>query len=191
MALHGFRRTRAGRVVIRLDSAERGLLRSLVEQLREMVQPADGPDAAPTDPLARLVGIDPAATTPTDPAMLRLFPDAYGDDEPEATAEFRRFTERSLREGKLANAELVLSSLEGAGERLTLSPQDVQPWLGALNDVRLTIGTRLGITEDIEDRRAFGADEAELVAYDLYDWLTFLQETLVRAVMGLRPPDVS
>lgn len=190
MALRGFRLTRGGHVVIRLDGAEREVLRDLVEQLRALVQPADGPDTGESDPLALLVGIDPAATTPTDPAMLRLFPDAYGDDEPEATAEFRRFTERSLREGKLANAERVVSSLEGSGDRLVLTPDDVQSWLGALNDVRLTIGTRLGITEDIEERPPFGANEAELMAYDLYHWLTFLQETLVRAAMGLRPPDV-
>ena len=158
--------------------------------MRALVQPADGPDSGESDPLALLVGIDPAATTPTDPAMLRLFPDAYGDDEPEATAEFRRFTERSLREGKVANAERVVSSLEGSGDRLVLTPDDVQSWLGTLNDVRLTIGTRLGITEDIEERPTFGANEAELMAYDLYDWLSFLQETLVRAAMGLLPPDV-
>lgn len=187
MALHGFRRT-AGRVVIRLDAVERGLLRDLLGQLRELVQPGRGPADEESDPLARMVGIDPAASTPTDPALLRLFPDGYGDDEPEAAAEFRRFTERSLREGKVANAERMMGALDGPGNKVVLEREDALAWLGALNDLRLTIGTRLGVTEDLEDRPPGGTDEAALVVYGVYDWLTFLQETLVQAVMGL-PPD--
>ena len=45
----------------------------------------------------------PAAPTPDDPALARLLPDAYADDE-EAAAEFRRFTERDLRDAKARDA---------------------------------------------------------------------------------------
>ena len=44
--------------------------------------------------------IDPDAERPDDPALARLLPDAYADDD-EASAEFRRFTERTLRETKM------------------------------------------------------------------------------------------
>lgn len=189
MVSHGFRRTRAGRVVVRLDEAERAMLRDLLQQLRELVRPDGGADGADSDPLAQLVGIDPAASTPTDPVLLRLFPDGYDDDEPEAAAEFRRFTERGLREGKLANAERVLSMLQGAEDKVVLERADIPPWLGALNDVRLAIGTRLEVSEDPRDGPPEGSDEAGAVGYYIYDWLTFLQETLVRAAMGLPTPD--
>ena len=64
------------------------------------------------------IGIDPFAVTPDDPALHRLFPDAYADDE-DASAEFRRFTERSLRDGKLGRAWLAIREDELAA----LQPQ--------------------------------------------------------------------
>lgn len=182
MAIHGFRRARAGRVVVRLSQQERTLLAELSAQLVELVSPAPEQSG---DPLARLVGIDPDASTPEDPAVHRLFPDGYGAGEPERSAEFRRFTERSLREGKAANAAMVLATLQGSGDRgrVVLGEQEAQAWLGTLNDMRLTIGTRIGVTEDIEDR-ALGMADEQLAVLALYDWLTFLQGTLVEALMG-------
>ena len=53
-------------------------------------------------------------------------------------------------------------------------------WLQVLNDVRLALGTRLGITEDEPDVDP-GAPEAE--PRQLYYWLTALQDALVRAMM--------
>ena len=55
MAVHGFRRTLTGRIVLRVDDVEKGLLTMLLQQRKEFVAPeGDGPE----DPLARLVGID-------------------------------------------------------------------------------------------------------------------------------------
>lgn len=199
MTAQGFRRTRAGRVTVRMEDGERRVLAGMLDQLVGLVEP-DIP--ADEDPLARMVGIDESAVVPDDPALARLLPSAYEQDA--AAAEFRRFTERSLREGKVANARSMLASLERSGAKLVLSDQEALAWLTGLGDLRLVLGTRLGIDDDqdaIEARieelsgvvlrwddtgtestaRATAA-MAELGAYQAYDWLTFLQETLVHAL---------
>ncbi|MFN8156167.1 MAG: DUF2017 domain-containing protein [Candidatus Nanopelagicales bacterium] len=181
MASYGFRRTLKGRLVLRTDEVERTILTDVVTQLVELVEPEHDPAE---DPLARLVGIDPEAERPDDPALARLFPDAYADDD-EASSEFRRFTERSLREGKVANARTVLDSIARSGDKITLSEPEAQAWLGTLNDLRLALGSRLGIEED--NHHLFAAlpdDHPAAAVYSLYDWLSYLQETLVRSLMG-------
>jgi hypothetical protein len=183
---HGFRRGFGGRIVLRCDEVERTILGDLVGQLVELVTPEDDAWGADADPLARLVGIDPGAERPDDPALARLFPDAYTDDE-EAAAEYRRFTQRSLRETKLAHAVTVAHTLERSGDKLVLSQADAQAWLGTLNDLRLTIGSRLGIDEDNhEDFLELPEDHPAFALFHVYDWLTFLQETLVQALSGGR-----
>jgi hypothetical protein len=183
VAVHGFRRGFGGRIVLRCDEVERGMLLDLVGQLAEFVAP-DEEWAEDADPLARLVGIDEHAERPDDPALVRLFPDAYADDD-EAASEFRRFTERSLRETKLAHARTVADSLTMSGDKLTLTDDDAQSWLGTLNDLRLTLGSRLGVEEgNHEDFLELPEDHPYFTLYHVYDWLTFLQETLVRALSG-------
>ena len=174
-------RTDSGRVVLRLDEDERTVLRSLAEQIIELVAAAERPDE---DPLAALVGIDVHAERPSDPAVARLLPDAYRDDE-EAASDFRRFTERALRDGKVANARSVLASLEGSGEKLVLSDAEVHAWVGFLNDARLALGTRLEITEESHD------DLVDLPEGDprfgwmqLYSWLTYLQDSVVELLLA-------
>lgn len=180
MSVHGFRRTATGRVVLRVDVVEKGLLTTLLEQLAEFVTPDVAEDE---DPLVQLVGLDPDAERPEDPALARLFPDAYLDDA-DAAAEFRRFTERDLRETKLSHATTALATLRRSGEKVTLSVVEAQAWLGALNDVRLALGTRLGITEEgMAELASLPDDDPRAATFHVYDWLTYLQETLVRAVM--------
>lgn len=141
-----------------------------------------GRPSDPLDDLARLLGQTGPATPPDDPVLARLLPDAYSDDA-EAAGDFRRFTETELRDGKAAAARTVLATLPEEGGRIRLSEEDAQVWLRALNDVRLALGVRLSITEDF-DARAADLDPADpRSAYMwIYDWLTFLQETLVRAL---------
>ena len=140
-------------------------------------QPSD-----PLDDLARLLGQAGPATPPDDPVLARLLPDAYQDDT-EAAGDFRRFTEQELRNGKAAAARTVLATLPSGGGRVRLSEEEGQVWLRALNDVRLALGVRLSITEDFEARVADLDPADPRSAYMwIYDWLTFLQETLVRAL---------
>ena len=114
----GFYREADARIVLRVEEVERLLLVSMAEQVLEIVAPRKAdPDA---DPLFALVGIDPSTERPTSEVLLRLFPDAYGDDE-EASSEFRRFTERDLRQMKTAHANSVLETLQRSGDKVMLT----------------------------------------------------------------------
>lgn len=177
----GFTRTITGRVVVRLDEDERALLRSLAEQVIAFISPEAHDDGV--DPLAVLVGIGRDTGRPEDPALIRLLPDAYvGDDE--ASAEFRRFTERGLRELKVAHAQAVLDALGRSGDKVTLSPAELQSWLGFLNDARLALGVRLAITEDRHDElEQLPPEDPRFGMFQVYGWLSFLQESLVAILM--------
>lgn len=174
----GFRRNRHGQVYLHLPDAERHLLADLLAQLGEMVAPPT--PSGPVDPLAELVGIDPEAVRPSDPALARLFPDAYTD--PEQADEFRRFTQRDLRSGKLANARTAAETLDRPNPT-RLSGDECRAWLAALNDLRLTLGTRLAVTEDGPEPFVELPDtDPRRDLYLVYDWLTYHQDRLVHAL---------
>lgn len=179
--VRGFTRTLTGRIVLRVDIVEKGLLATLLEQLIEFVSPEVGDQDA--DPLAAIVGIDDTVQRPEDPALARLFPDAYPDD-PEASVDFRRYTERGLREAKVAAATTALQTLQASGEKITLTADQARSWLGALADIRLALGSRLQITEDNHEELAgLPDDDPRSGMFHLYDWLTYLTESLVRCLM--------
>lgn len=139
------------------------------------------PDLSPAD-LAAMLGATGPTSPPQDPVLARLLPDAYRDD-PEAAGEFRRYTEQDLRSGKVAAAQTVLATLPAEGGQVRLGPEDAQAWLRALNDVRLAIGTVLGITEDYEDELEAASSAHPRSAYlEVYHWLGYLQDSLVRAL---------
>ena len=137
-----------------------------------------GPDALGLDAL----GLTEDASLPDDPALARLLPDAYRDD-PEAASEFRRYTEKDLRAGKVAAANTVLETLPAGGGRISLSETQAQVWLRALNDIRLALGVRLGITEDVgEEMSRIRPDNPRYGVLAVYDWLSVIQESLVHAL---------
>lgn len=173
----GFKRAHGG-VKLRIAAQEAAVLTTLMNQLLEMIE--DGgtpsvPDGMPS------FGISDNTEVSDDPVLARLFPDAYGDDD-KASAEFRRYTEVGLRDGKRAAAATVLATL-GDGGDIRLDADQAQCWLRSLNDVRLALGTRLDITEDsLQRMKDLDWDDPRYAAYAAYDWLTFLQESLVRAL---------
>jgi Domain of unknown function (DUF2017) len=136
-------------------------------------------------------------TAPEDPVLARLLPTAYTDDD-EAAADFRRFTEVSLRDSKAGAAEAVIVTLGEAGlpEVGQEQPSDAaliidvelprdaaMLWLRSFTDMRLALATRLEVEEGDEEFWAGLPDEdPRSHAYDIYQWLAYLQETLVDAL---------
>ncbi|MCP4740620.1 MAG: DUF2017 domain-containing protein [Actinomycetales bacterium] len=187
---YGFQRTATGRVVLRVDDVERGLLMSVARQVMDLVQPAEAsPDQ---DPLAAQVGwVDGDVGISDDPAVARLLPDAY-DDRDDAR-DFRRFTENDLRQSKMQHAMTVVEEIERSGEKVSVASTD--SWLGLLNDARIAVGTRIQISEDNHEELAgLPDDDPRAGLFHVYDWLTFLQESLVRcmapALYGFSDEDV-
>ncbi|MEU3659600.1 DUF2017 domain-containing protein [Streptomyces sp. NPDC032940] len=191
-----------GGAAVALDDVEISIIRSLAVQLLELIGPGPAEDAS-DDPLAELFAEGPSEP-PSDPVLRRLFPDAYGD--PEATpgpqeaeeqrahsAEFRRYTENDLRAGKRENALAVIRALDSlasasAGEDgavLKLSPDESRQWLGALNDLRLAIGSRLEIADEDDSDLLYRLpdEDPRKPMVMAYLWLGGLQETLVATLM--------
>ncbi|MEV3922478.1 DUF2017 domain-containing protein [Actinomadura coerulea] len=162
---------------VRLEPEETALLRALMEQLLALL----GEEPGEKGELASL-GIAENATKSDDPVLARLFPDAYRDDG-EAAGEFRRYTEMGLRDGKREAARAVLGALGEGGTDTVLDEKRMQEWLRALNDARLAIGTRLDITEDwYEEAGGMDPRDPRAPMFAAYDWLTMLQDGLVRAL---------
>ncbi|ARP70437.1 DUF2017 domain-containing protein [Streptomyces pluripotens] len=186
-----------GGAAVALDDVEISIIRSLAVQLLELIGPGPGADA-PDDPLAELFAEGPSEP-PADPVLRRLFPDAYSDpgkapgspaeaEEWRAySAEFRRYTENDLRAGKRENALAVIRTLDAlapvdeGGAVLKLSPEESRQWLGALNDLRLAIGSRLEITDENDTDLLYRLpdDDPRKPMVMAYLWLGGLQETLV------------
>ncbi|MCS0634673.1 DUF2017 domain-containing protein [Streptomyces sp. LP05-1] len=176
-----------------LDEVEIAILRSLAVQLLELIGPGDEP-AKGEDPLAALFRDGPSEP-PSDPALARLFPDAYSNADEElraASAEFRRFTENDLRTRKREDALAVVRNLDalavvdGAGAVLELTRDDSRRWLGALNDLRLTIGTRLEVSDEDGGEELYRLPDSDprKPMVMAYLWLGALQETLVETLLG-------
>ena len=176
-----FRPTRGGGVRAALAPAEASLLRSLVGQVITLI----APDGLPQGPPKDLLDWDAPAIapeTPDDPVLARLLPDGYRDD-PEASNEFRKYTESGLRSAKHQTALELLNTLPEAGGKIQLTADQAQAWLKALNDVRLALGVRLGVTEEFEEQWGrLAADDPQWAAYEVYAWLGAVQESLVQAL---------
>jgi hypothetical protein len=176
-------RKRKKTVIISFAEHEADILANLLRNLVELLYDGMPPRATATgDPLADLLDNDGPTSPPEDIVLQRLLPDAYKEDD-HAAAEFRRFTERGLRDTKAGDAKRVLAALEESSaidDGITLEADDQLAWLRALNDLRLAIGTRLDIKED-----DYGVweqlpdDDPRRLTYDLYDWLGYLQSALL------------
>ena len=148
-------RTRQGDYRLRLSDGERELLERL-----------------PAELLALL------AAEPDDPALRRLHPSAYEDD-PEAEDEYRRLMDGELQEGRRDALRLLAET--AARDRLTA--EELDAWLRALTDLRLALGTRLAVTEDVYQHEI---DPRDPQAYELavFAYLSWLQEQAVEAAMS-------
>jgi hypothetical protein len=187
------RHRRSKRAIATFSVFEADLLRSLAAQLVELLHNESAVVATERDPLEALLDFSGPTTEPEDPVLRRLFPNAYrGDDE--SAAEFRRFTEGGLRDGKARAAGTIIDVLEEAGLPnepteddmvidVELDDETALVWMRSLTDLRLALGTRLGVEEGDEAYWYDLPDEdPRAPAHHIYEWLGFLQETLVQSV---------
>jgi hypothetical protein len=199
----GFRRKGSGprtRYVAQLDPLERATVAGLMDQVHELLDPA-APAPEGGDDFASIVaglgmGVTVAAEDQADldpddaerdPALDRLLPTANRQDD-EVAAEFRRLTETGLRQRKAAALESSAELLRG-DDKLRLDDGEAQAFLKALTDVRLVLGERMGLrTDDDVDvleasADALDPDDPLLYALAVYDFLTWLQETLASSML--------
>ena len=176
-----FHRTSRG-IEARFHRHDVQVLRQLLGWIAGLLAEEADPDAS-TDPLEAIVGVDTRARErPDDPVLARLLPDAY--DDADAASEYRRYTERGLREGKVEAARTALATLERGG-RVVLDDEQAQAWLTALNDLRLALGVRLDVTDDTGDEiDRLPEDDPRKRSLIVFSWLGWLQETLVESVAG-------
>jgi hypothetical protein len=192
--MSGFtRHRRSGLIIATFSGFEADLLRSLSGQLVELLRNEAAVPHENADPLEAMLSFDGPTSAPDDPVLARLFPTAYAHDE-EAAAEFRRFTEGTLRDGKATGAATIIDTLEEAGLPPQLGDQkvviDVEldaeaalVWLKSFTDLRLALATRLEVEQDDEEFwRALPQDDPRSQAHDIYEWIGALQETLVDAL---------
>ena len=161
---------RGGRVDLTLEGPEAELLRGLPAELRGLYE-SDTPD----------------------PAKDRLFPRAYLDPtEEQAEQQWQELVYPELLRGRLEALERLTGALDradtGRKDRVVvhLEPDDVQAWLGVLNDARLALGTRLGVTDDT-DLTDLDPDDPNTPVTAAYGWLTYLEGELVETLLGTLP----
>jgi hypothetical protein len=150
------KRTRRGGFRLLLSGPERDILRALPDELRRLLPTGDS-------------------------ALERLFPPAYQAD-PAASAEYDHLMREDLVAGKLS----ALETMEQTIDAVTLTEEQVVAWLGALNDLRLVLGSRLGVTEEMYDE-ALPEDDPRAPQFGLFAYLGWLEEQVVEALAEQLP----
>ena len=194
MIVSGFaRHRRSKQVIANFTGFEADLLRSLASQIVELLRNEEAVPHDDRDPFEAMMDFSGPTSEPEDPVLARLLPTAYPDDE-EAAGEFRRFTEGALRDGKARAAVTVIETLEEAGlpEELSddglmidveLDEPTAETWMKSFTDIRLALATRLGVEDGDEELwDALPDEDPRAQAHDIYEWVGYLQETLVEAL---------
>jgi len=138
-----------GRFALEIPEPERLLLRNLLPDLNDLVQARD-------------------------PSTKRLFPTAYHDD-PQKEAEYQSLMANDLAAGRLA----AIRTVEQTIDQPEIDLPALERWMEAINSLRLVLGTRLEVGEDLP---ALDADDPDAPAYAVYEYLGWLMEQAVRAM---------
>ena len=174
------------RFVSVLESHESALLKNMATSVQEMLD--DRQSGTPSDPLEQITGIRTGnPTPPAEATMRRLLPDFVKVEsgrvpEDDANRVLRSLHEPEIIDAKISAAQRLLDTLPEGGGKVELTEADAQAWIAAVNDIRLTLGTMLGVGPDLPDRLPDGHPMATHL--EVYHWLTVLQEYLVLGLMG-------
>jgi hypothetical protein len=141
------RRTRRGDYELRIPQVEREILRALPGRLREIL-------------------------SSDDPALSRLFPPGYGNDA-ERNQEFEQLVRGDLLDHRMTSIEVMEATIDAR----RVDEDQLLAWLGAINDLRLVLGTSLEVTED--DAAEIPDTDPQAGAYALYYYLGWLEEQVV------------
>jgi hypothetical protein len=144
------RRRSDGTFQLRIGDDERELLASLASQLREML------------------------VSDETEGLERLFPPGYANDE-ERQEEYAVLTHDELLEKRLASVDVVEQTITQS----SLSEDQINAWMGAINDLRLVLGTRLDVSEDMDD---IDLDDPRAAGFAVYHYLTHLLAEIVHAL---------
>lgn len=144
--------------VLRLEPEEAQLLSLLLDELTALLR-------------------DDAETN--DDVLRRLNPAAYRDD-PDAEAEYRALTEGSLRDVRDDRITACRAELANGGDVELGDPEAARRWLQVLNDLRLALGTRLGVTQDAEPD--IDPNDPAAQPWIVYSWLTAVQDAVVHGI---------
>ena len=174
-----------------LDHDEAAMLDQLIAQLIQLLQSHSGTALDP-DPLFASLEVGGSDSTPDDPALARLFPDAYEQDA-EAGA-FRSVTEQGLLNRKLQDAMDVTAALGlggGAPDDTALVEVDISPmtlpaWVRTVTALRLAIAARIGLDEP-DDRPRLLDDEETRGTVLVFDWLAAILESVLAIVESGEP----
>ncbi len=151
------RRRRDGRYVIRLDASARAVLADLAAQA-------------------------PTVLEERGPSARRLFPPAYAAaEQAEAEHAYRALVDNALVNHHRRSLDVLAATVEAG----TLSESEFHSWLDAVGTVRLIIGTRLDVTEDMDPPEPSDPRAPE---YALYLFLSELQHLMVE-VLAAQLPD--
>jgi hypothetical protein len=138
---------------LRIGAVERRLLTDVCGELRAMIEGRDD-----------------------DPLLRRLFPTAYADDA-DHEAFYQQMAHDELRERRIT----ALTTVQETASSSRLTPDELKQWMTAINAVRLTLGTRLDISED-RDLTDFAEDDPEFASHLVYDYLSGLLDSIVRVL---------
>ena len=189
MIMGEFKGTAAsGDLSVALSNDELHILINLVEQLLELLGERNFTHHYQSDdPFAQLMAatlgnIQSPIEQPDDPVLRRLLPNGYAD--PESAAEFRKYTEGSLRSLKqkhlLYLREQLVFPVDHELPKADISITNPTQWLIAINDLRIALAVRLEIDEDGYKKYELMSDsDPQKHLHAVYYWLGGIQENLI------------
>jgi len=171
---------------------EAALLRNLVNAMIGLLDERES--SSPSDELEEITGIKTGhSQRPGDPTLGRLLPDFYRRDPNDPlpldasetlNSALRSLHEPDIIEAKRVAAQHLLDTVPQDGGRFELTEESANLWVAAVNDLRLTLGVMLEVGPQGPER--LPPDHPLAAHFDVYQWLTVLQEYLVVVLMGSR-----
>ncbi len=147
-----------GSLHVSLEEHEADLMRSLLAEMRTLLE----------------------ADIPNDEIKERLFPRAFEEDELEGS--YRELIGDELVATKRDAIRTATENLGPSGPVQTvLGGSEVETWLRLLTDLRLAIGTRLHVTEDVVPSEPDPSDP-DSVARSVLHWLGWVQESFLERI---------